>query len=158
MATALLIGSGHQYRDQDEVSLSDWGDFRGWTLAEMCRLFQPPETIRTIIETADAVMDDGQTRWYDLPSRGGTGRTTLVRVGGLLLTRWDWLAAPVIEPGPPDVALSVRLSLMAEHLDRLAWALREGRDLPHVPAALLRAARRPPSSSAPDPTGPRSDR
>lgn len=150
MGTALLSGSGWTYREQDEGSIADWGDHRGTTLAEVCRLFQPDEVVRDLIlPTVAEAMDTGKLMSYDVAVRGGSGRTTVMRVDGVLLTRWDWITGP-----PPASDFAFRLGLLAEHLDRLAWALLEGRPLPPTPAALSRGDARLPASLVPAPSAP----
>ena len=145
MSSALLVGADFRYARQDAVSLADWGDWSGRTLAEMCEPFQPEEVIRgLILPTVERAQDTGELLSYDLPSRGGVGRTTVLRTREGLLTRWEWIEQPVI------VSLPSRRWLEAEHLHRVAWAMREGRPLPHLPAALRPGRRVAPSGSRSD--------
>ena len=131
MASALLAGADFRYARQDAVSLADWGDWSGRTLAEMCEPFQPEEVIRgLILPTVERAQDTGELLSYDLPSRGGVGRTTVLRTREGLLTRWEWIEQPV------KVDHRRKLLIAAEHLDRLAWALRTGAPLPPLPAVL----------------------
>lgn len=145
MAVALLAGADHRYRMQDARSLADWGDHRGSPLAEMSRLYQPEDVIRDVVMAAvEAAYDTGDMQSYELPANGGVGRTSVLRVDGVLLSRWVWIT----EPPQPAIDLVVRMGLMAEHLDHLAWALREGLPMPRVPAALRGAPGSRPASGA----------
>jgi hypothetical protein len=135
MVVSIHKGASHGYRAQSGASRSDFGDLTGLPLSAVASGFHAPETARAIMELYDAAMDTMESQRLLVPMGPRLGRMTVARDHTVLVAQWDWITEPVTEP-PPAIALEVRLDVMAEHLHRLAWALREGRPLPHVPATL----------------------
>jgi hypothetical protein len=132
MLAGLMKGATFEYTSQTPQSVTEWGLLIGESMLDATRRLQPPEVLVLVRSMAEAAMDTRETQTEVVPFRGAPGRVTMLAEGGMLFSRWEWL---VTEP-PPAIALEVRLDVMAEHLHRLAWALREGRPLPHVPATL----------------------
>ena len=136
MLAGITEGARHVFRVQTPASVDAWGALTGESLYDTTARMQTPEVLRLVIDGADSAMDTGDAQTVLVPFLGGLGSVLFVPEGGTLFSRWEWINEP------PPVTSEVRLAILAEHHRRLAWALREGRPLPHVPAVLL-AARAP---------------
>jgi hypothetical protein len=142
MVAIALVGPLHGFviERQNDKSIATFGGLVGreWmTLG-------PPEMATPGFRAIEETLDTGRLVQYDLETAQGWGRTTVLALKtGQVMTSWR----PIIGPSPAS-ATEAFCRLAAEHLRRLAWALEEGRPLPHLPAG-LRPAPLPVSGSAP---------
>lgn len=132
MLASVLTGARHMHGAMTRQSIAEWGDLRGTSMIEASYRMQPPDVARLVIESADRAMDTGETVRVEVPFAQMAGSIIWVPGRDALFSVWEWLTAPE----PPEIASDLRLAVLAEHLQRLAWSLREGRPLPHVPAVL----------------------
>lgn len=116
---------------QNPVSLATFGDHTGSRWRDI-RVMPADARLAALVGLEEA-MDTGKLQRSVLETELGPGVTTTLalRTGQVLMT---W--APVIEQPSLATGTEALCRLAAEHLDRLAWALEEGRPLPHLPAAL----------------------
>lgn len=121
---------------QSQSSLAHFGDQRGRAWDAPFRRHVDGDAWRTRMVSVEQVRADGGV--VRLASATSEWSVRDIGDGELLLT-WR----PLIEEPPAEFGLVARMDLLAEHLDHLSWALREGRPLPHVPAALRRGVRPP---------------
>jgi hypothetical protein len=140
MLAGVMKGARHEYAVQTPRSVREWGLLIGESMLDATRRLQPPEVLRAVTDAADKAMDTREAQVVLVPFAGGLGKVLFVPEVDSMFSKWDWLTEP-----PPAIALEVRLDVMAEHLHRLAWALREGR--PHSSCA-RNAARRSRTSVA----------
>ena len=137
MLAGVMEGAAHRYRVQTPRSVTVWGLLVGESMPEATLRLQGADVARMAREAADAAMDTRETRLVTLPLLSGPAKVLFVPEGETLFAKWAW----VTEPTLPSLDHVARLLLAAEHLDRLAWALRTGRELPHYPAGLTPASR-----------------
>jgi hypothetical protein len=136
MSSIALVSaaSGFVIERQNAASLETFGPLEGraWmTLA-------PPEMATLGFRAIEETLDTGRLVRYDTETEHGWGRTSVLALRtGKVLTSWRPLTGQERITDHPRVHENAALCrLAAEHLDRLDWALREGRPLPHLPAAL----------------------
>jgi hypothetical protein len=129
---AVVSGARHVQRSQTATSRAMFGNLVGTSVPEATARYQEPATVRVLVDMLETAQDTGEPQVMLLPAANGLGRLDAWRAEGLLLTTWTWITEPL------RFDHAARLRLAAEHLDRLAWALRTGRQLPHYPAGLRR--------------------
>jgi hypothetical protein len=137
-----LVGplDGFVIQRQNPDSIATFGGLvgRGWMT------LSPPEVATVGYRAIEETLDTGRMVRFELESEHGWGQSSALALRtGQVMTSWR----PIIGPSPAS-ATEAFCRLAAEHLRRLAWALEEGRPLPHLPAG-LRPAPLPVSGSAP---------
>lgn len=129
-AVALVTATrGFVVERQNAASLATFGGIIGMPWVRLGRA--PLETIRLGHSAIEETLDTGElVRWVSESDAGPGDSSALALRTGMVLTTWQ----PVIVETP-----AVDLDrLAAEYWDRVAWALREHRPVPHLPDALRR--------------------
>jgi hypothetical protein len=105
----------------------------------------PSEVIERTYRAIEEAVDTLRLVRVDAPSHEapGTLSAVLLRKSGNVMVTWK--PTEPVTRSPLVRGSEAYCRLLAEHLDRLAWALEEGRPLPHLPAALRRSPAAVPS-------------
>jgi hypothetical protein len=118
---------------QNEQCHAAFGDVRAtrWLRLQTA----PMETLLATYRAIEETLDTGLVVTMRCPGTiAGDGTLTAMRTSALDVT--VIFRPDVVTVSPPTNGSAAFYHLLAEHLDRLAWALRENRPLPHLPAAL----------------------